>query len=276
MRYIIFSKALYSTWIYYSPHRLLFDAGEGVSTSLGNKVYAVNKVFLSHSHTDHIAGLWGLINIRNNAMGDREKPLQIYYPKGNVVIEKFLSFIGSINSLMRYEIEFFPLKASDKVELDDKHYVEAFLTRHTPKEISLGYRIMEKRNRLKKDFSNFTQEKIRKTIKEKGKDYLIESYIKNILTVSGDSLPIDYKWAFECEELFHDTTFLSAEERKGERHATLEEVLEVAKKAKVKTLYLYHISTRYNNQIKEIVESKTKGSGIDIKIVYPYKIQNFD
>jgi ribonuclease Z len=209
-------------------------------------------------------------------MGDREKPLQIYYPKGNIVIEKFLSFIGSINSLMRYKIEFFPLKPLDKVELDDKHYVETFLTRHTPKEVSLGYRIMEKRNRLKTEFSNLSQNEIRKTIKEKGKNYLVESYIKNILTVSGDSLPIDYKWALESEELFHDTTFLSSEERKGERHATLEEVLYVAKKAKVKTLYLYHISTRYNNRIKEIVESKTKDINIKIKIVYPYKIQNFD
>ncbi len=276
MRYIIFSKALYSTWIYYSPHRLLFDAGEGISTSLGNKVYAIDKVFLSHSHTDHIAGLWGLINIRNNAMGDREKPLQIYYPKGNIVIEEFFRFINSINSIMRYKIEIFGLEPLDKVALDDKHYIETFPTYHTPREISLGYRIFEKRNRLKKEYSQMNQSEIKQLIKNKGKESIIEMYIKNILTVTGDSLPIDYNWAMEAEELFHDSTFLSPDERKGERHATLDEVLDVALKAKVKTLYLYHISTRYNNKIKEIVDTKTKGLKINIKIVYPYKIQNFD
>ncbi len=276
MRYIVFSKALYSTWIYYSPHRLLFDAGEGVSTSLGNKVYAISKVFLSHSHTDHIAGLWGLINIRNNAMGDREKPLEIYYPKGNVVIEKFFDFINSINSLMRYKVSIFPMKPLDRIKLDDKHEIEAFSTYHTPKEISLGYRILEKRNRLKKEFSDLSQNEIRSIIKEKGRNSIVEAYIKNILTVSGDSLPIDYKWATDCEELFHDTTFLSSEERKGERHATLQEVLQVASKANVKTLYLYHISTRYNNKIKELVEQQIRDKSFKVKIVYPYKIQNFD
>ena len=276
MRYIIFSKALYSTWIYYSPERLLFDAGEGVSTSLGNKVYAISKVFLSHSHTDHIAGLWGLINIRNNAMGDREKPLEIYYPKGNLVIEKFFDYISSINSSMRYEVKIFPMESSDKVQLDAKHYIEAFTTFHTPKEISLGYRIMENRTRLRREFIGLSQNEIKAKIKSEGREHILEPYIKNILTVSGDSLPIDYKWALNAEELFHDTTFLTPEERKGERHATLEEVLEVANKAKVKTLYLYHISTRYNNRIKELVQSISKGSKFNVKIVYPYKIQNFE
>ena len=36
-----YSKAKYSTWLFYRPDRLLFDAGEGVSTSLGNFVYGV-------------------------------------------------------------------------------------------------------------------------------------------------------------------------------------------------------------------------------------------
>jgi len=34
MRIIAYSKALYSTWIYYSPDRILFDSGEGASTAL--------------------------------------------------------------------------------------------------------------------------------------------------------------------------------------------------------------------------------------------------
>ncbi len=72
MKILSYSKALYSSWLYYSPDRLLFDAGESVSSIMGNKSFAIERVFLSHGHTDHIAGLVGLINIRNSAMGDKK------------------------------------------------------------------------------------------------------------------------------------------------------------------------------------------------------------
>ncbi|WP_121526993.1 MBL fold metallo-hydrolase, partial [Mesotoga sp. HF07.pep.5.2.highcov] len=77
MEFQIFSKALYSTWILYRPERILFDVGEGISTILGNSVYAIKDIFLTHGHVDHISGLWGLINTRNTAMGDRNKQLRI-------------------------------------------------------------------------------------------------------------------------------------------------------------------------------------------------------
>ena len=102
MEFIIKSKALYTTWVFYKPERVLFDAGEGVSYVLGNKIYGIEKIFLTHSHVDHIAGLWGIINTRNNAMGSRNKKLEIYYPKGSKDIVEYLEFIKKMNKGLRY------------------------------------------------------------------------------------------------------------------------------------------------------------------------------
>jgi len=80
---------------------MLIDAGEGVSTVLGNSVFAVKDVFLTHGHVDHISGLWGLVNTRNNAMGDREKTLRIHYPLQNRRIESLLRFVMEMNPSLR-------------------------------------------------------------------------------------------------------------------------------------------------------------------------------
>ncbi len=77
------SKALYSTWIFYRPDRLLIDCGEGAATALGNNSYAIEKVLLTHGHIDHISGLPSLLWSRAAGMGDNEKPLEIYYPQGD-------------------------------------------------------------------------------------------------------------------------------------------------------------------------------------------------
>ncbi len=65
---ISFSLALYSQWFYHKPTRCLFDAGEGVATTLGKKVFAIRSLFLSHGHEDHIAGISNLVNVRNLAV----------------------------------------------------------------------------------------------------------------------------------------------------------------------------------------------------------------
>ena len=49
-----YSKAMYSTWFYYKPARLLFDAGEGVASALGNFIFGIERIFISHGHHDHI------------------------------------------------------------------------------------------------------------------------------------------------------------------------------------------------------------------------------
>jgi len=159
----MYSKALYSTWIYYSADRILFDAGEGASSILGNKAFAVRRVFLSHGHADHIAGLVGLINIRNNAMGDREKELTIYYPAGNYLVSEMITFIARTNRRLSYSLEWVPVEPGDRIELlagQLPRYIEAFPTVHVHNEVSLGYSVVEVRHRLRSDIAGAPEEQI--------------------------------------------------------------------------------------------------------------------
>ncbi|MGB9789719.1 MBL fold metallo-hydrolase [Thermotoga caldifontis] len=255
----IYSKALYSTWIYYAPERILFDAGEGVSLTMGNRIYAIKYIFLTHGHVDHISGLWTIINSRNNSMGDREKPLIIYYPKGNTAVEEWLQFILKVNGDLRFELSFVPVTVGQKIFLRQAgsfiRYVVPFRVRHTQYDQSLGYNVIEVRRRLKEEYKNLSKDEIARLSKELGQDGITESYEKKVLTISGDTYGIDPEDAFETEILLHECTFLKREDRKMNAHASLDEVLSIAREAKVKKLVLYHISTRYSGKIEKYLKN---------------------
>lgn len=275
----IFSKALYSTWIYYAPERILFDAGEGVSTSLTHKIYAIKYIFLTHGHVDHIAGLWGIVNARNNSMGDREKPIVVYYPKNNRAIEEWLNYIKKANSDLRYDLECVPVVPGEQIFVRQAggfmRYVVPFRVKHTAQNNSVGYHVVEKRKRLKKEFRDLPQHEIARLSRERGSEVLSEMYEKKILTVSGDTVGIEPHEIEETELLLHECTFLKSSDRRMENHASLEEVLNITAKAKVKNLILYHISSRYSGRIERYLKkykALMEENDIDVKYVDPDKI----
>ncbi len=272
MKLLIYSKALYSSWVYYSADRILFDAGEGASSILGNKAFAIKRVFLSHGHADHIAGLVSLVNIRNNAMGDKEKELIIYYPKGNYLISEMINFISRTNKRLNYALEWVPLEAGDRIELlggQLPRYIETFPTVHTYSETSLGYNIVEVRHRLKTELAGASQAVIIRLVREKGREAVSETYHQRLFSYGGDSVPIKPAYIEGTEVLCHDTTFLNEEDRKEYKHATLAEAIDVARKAGVKKeLICLHISTRYKAKVKEIAAASGRYDGLDFKVTF--------
>ncbi|WP_448375014.1 MBL fold metallo-hydrolase [Fervidobacterium sp.] len=278
MNITAFSKALYSTWIYYSPERILFDAGEGVSTMLSNKIYAVKRIFLTHGHVDHIAGLWNIINTRNNAMGDREKPLTVYYPAGNRGIELYADFLKRANSELRFKLEFVPLKEGDKISLRDaestNRYILPFSVNHTYSETAFGYHVIEVRKRLKEEYRSLPKDEITNLVKTLGNEQITETYEKKVLTVSGDTILLKREDISDTEILFHECTFLKREDRKFNNHASLDEVIDLVKDANVQTLVLYHISSRYIRSIERTLK-KVNVPGTKILFVHPERIFEF-
>ena len=270
MRLLMYSKALYSTWIYYSADRILFDAGEGASSILGNKAFAVRHVFLSHGHADHIGGLIGLVNIRNNAMGDKEKELSIYYPKGNHLVSEMMNFIARTNRRLSYSLEWVPLEPGDRIELlagQLPRYVEAFPTVHVHNEISLGYNVVEVRHRLKPKLAGAPQEEIVARVKAEGKESITEYYDQKLFSYGGDSVAIKPAYVADTEILCHDTTFLDEEDRKEYKHATLSEAIACAREARVKKeLLCFHISSRYKGKLREIEAAGGRYDGLDFKV----------
>lgn len=252
MRLLLYSKALYATWMFYSPDRLLFDCGEGVSSHLGNKCFAIQRVFLSHGHTDHIAGLLSLINIRNSAMGDTKKSLTIYYPAGNQQVGLLKSYIDQAQSRLKYQLTWTPLQPGDKIDVFSgqmSRHVAAFKTQHG-NDPSLGYNVVEQRKRLKPEFQDKSQVELRQ-LAQSGKADLSERYAQKLISFGGDSVPLDPKLVEDTEVLCHDGTFLVAEDREAYKHATLKEALQVAHAARVKReLLVMHISSRYKHELQ--------------------------
>ncbi|HDI11361.1 MAG TPA: MBL fold metallo-hydrolase [Candidatus Acetothermia bacterium] len=277
MKLIGYSKALYSTWFYYAPDRILFDCGEGMSSYLENKVYAIQRVFLSHGHADHISGLMGLINIRNNAMGDREKDLTVYFPAGNHFISELIVYFSRTNRRLRYNLEWVPLQPGDRVPLlEGRHgrYLEAFATVHSPGEISLGYNIVERRRRLKPEYRDLPQEEIVKLVRAGKKAEITEEYDQRIFSYGGDSVPLKPYFIRDTEVLCHEATFLRDEDRKEYKHSTVWEAIEVALEAGVKKeLILFHLSSRYRRDIPKLEEEiRKRGLPFKVSIVPPGEI----
>jgi len=276
LEFQIFSKALYSTWILYRPERILFDVGEGISTVLGNSVYAIKDIFLTHGHVDHISGLWGLINTRNTAMGDRNKPLRISFPSGNRAIEAYLDFIIGMNPRLRYNMIVNPINVGDEVYLRTagsfRRHVTPFRVKHTIGEISYGYHIYEERKKLKEEYAGLSSKEIAGVVSEKGREEITDTYLKKIVTISGDTFALPPEVIADSETLLHECTFLVGKDRRNQNHSSIEEVIDSVRNSKgIKRLILYHISGRYTSKMKKwhnIIKKELDGSELEVFLVH--------
>jgi len=250
----------------------LFDCGEGTQRQIlfaGLNFMKVNEIFITHWHADHFAGLLGLLE--SMSLEDRKTPLTIFAPEA----EKFIEILLSLG----YSTKNFPIipknveHEGNQVEklLETREFViNATPVKHGIPAVAYSFQ--------EKDRVNIDREKakklglpkqgvIYKKIKENGKaDFKgKEIKLKDISTVesgkkivySGDTMPCSnmVKLAENADLLIHDSTFFE-DFGEGYRHATFEDVLKIAEKARVKKIILTHISRRYQNtkELKEIVK----------------------
>jgi ribonuclease Z len=266
----ISSKGMYSTWGYYAPIRALFDCGEGCATNLGNYVYAPESVFLGHNHGDHVLGLPSFVGCRNSARGDKEKPLTVYYPESDMM-KDLIEFIMKRNSRLSYELKFVEIAPGFKMDFGNKMHLEAFYVKHGYN--SLGFRIMEKRSRLKAGVNP----KDAKNLIAKG-EIISEEYFGNVFTWTLDSARYDLSNIENCAHLVADATFIKVADRDNNTHTSVDEVMTWAKEANVKTLTLAHFSSRYNwNEITpSVLDIKEKiGFNGNVNVVLPNKVYEF-
>lgn len=248
-----FSLAKYATWFYYKSDNLLLDVGEGVSVAMRNMIYGINTVAISHGHGDHIAGLPGLLRSRASSMGDKAKPLTIYYPKDDRSISKLYRYIKETVGKLTFEMNWQELEPGQRIALEANRMLVPFTNRHGETSLTLGYKIVEHRTRLKAEYRQLPQAQLLSIIQQQGKNAVSEEYDHILLCFSGDTMALEPKVCEQAEVLIHDATFLKIEDRDENTHASLEEAIAVAKQAKVAALGLFHFSARYRHS--EIVES---------------------
>ncbi len=277
-----FSRALFSTWLYHKRFNILFDAGEGVATALGNRVFGIRRIFLSHGHADHIAGLVNLLNIRNLGAGDQTASLKIYYPKNNRLLEFLIDYLGRTQRDLSFPLEWIPVEPELEIVLEDQKgrvFARTFETRHSQRQLSVGYNIVEIRRKLKPEFEGLSQKDLNHFIWSQGKAAIAEDTEKIVFSYGGDSRPINAEKIRNSLFLCHECTYINRDddERNFQQHSFLDEALLTARDAEVKTLLLFHTSLRYNVEaLREAVLEAMNRIEVTCRVLLLYEDKIFE
>jgi ribonuclease Z len=241
-----FSRGMYSNWLWHRPLQLLVDAGEGLQIALGSNVFSPSVLAITHGHSDHVLGLPGLVAARRFGKGAVDKPLTIVFPEGSVGVQAVREWLGRAYAGVVFPLTWIAAVPGTAVPLGKGRRIEAIAVRHTTNEAALGYRVVELRKRLKREFASLPQSEIEAAARKGARDEMLEDAAHVLFAHSGDAMPIDPSLVMNADLLVHDATFLNEPDRREPIHATTEEALEVAKRADVKSLVLYHLSIRYD------------------------------
>lgn len=277
------SKAIYGTWFYFPTYNLMFDCGDGAAFGLGIHSSDVKYIFISHFHSDHFLGLFGIASFLSRATKKVKRKIKVYYHKNSQIEADRI-----INSLKELKLEkmfdFISFDFNEKIEIDGKKFVLPFEVDHTAKYYkksitACGFSICEERKTLKKEhlknienLSNIEKSKYMKEISKSISDSIYDNYIYKYVTYCGDSLPVKLDKIGQTDILMHECTFLTKEECNA-AHTDLDSLIKTfskSSKLNVPNLILFHLSEKYireQKDYKEIILNKIKPLNINTEIV---------
>lgn len=274
----------------------LFDVGEATQHQIlrtNIRLRKVNRIFISHTHGDHIFGLPGLLATRS-FQGD-VGPMTIYGPPG---LEQFVRTALRVSrTKVSYPIKFVELTKGGLIYQGNgfKVYTEK-LDHRVP---SFGYRVVEDSrpgelliDKLAKynipngplfgKLKNGEQIVLKDGTVLDGNDFLGPDRPGRIVTIIYDtrSTPTIAKLAKNADVLVHESTFAGHEAKLAHSyfHSTAVEAATIARDNGVKQLCLDHISARYlganakslEKQAREVFPNTRLVNDFD-KIIIPMK-----
>ncbi len=255
-----------SIFISLGGERILLDCGEGTQRQMmkAKTGFGISSIFITHMHTDHFIGLFGLIE--SMSLNGRERALHIYCPEAEFLKMLFRSF-GYEN--LDFKIHVHSMMDGDRVRFRNFEVI-AFETDHIVK--SVGYAVVEDSR------YRFSPEKAKSLGIPPGPLYkkladgesvvingkvveprdVTESIVKGRkLIYTGDTRPLRkvVELAREADILIHDSSFTSEIQEWAEKtkHSTALEAAEVAGEANARMLILTHISARYSKDVSPLL-----------------------
>ncbi|BFH74146.1 ribonuclease Z [Sulfurisphaera javensis] len=241
----------------------LFDCGEGTQWRMMEhnlSFMRIKLIGITHMHADHVLGLPGMIETM--AMYNRKETLLLMGPR------ELKDFLEEVFKRTHFYPSF-DIKFVSNYE-DENIRIRSFETCHTIE--SQGY-LFEEKDRVNIDAEKLRREGIKdwkvirqlkegKRVEINGKVLLPEDYLiikKGIrVAYTGDTRPCEkvINAVKEVDLLIHDSTFLDEKEAHEYGHSNSSDAAEVALKANVKRLALFHISARYDDTTELLRRAK--------------------
>jgi len=258
-----------SILLQYKGDYILFDCGEGTQLQMQKartSPMKISKIFITHWHADHFAGLLPLIESLH--LSRRKTPLYVYGPEASRFIDALveLSYWG-----IGFEIKAHDTDEEKEVEkLFENEYFEIYAIKVRHSVPAVGYCLKERDNwnidvKKAKKFG-LTGLQMRK-IKEEGSiiiknkivrlEQIAKRRIGRKIVYSGDTMPCKTLFEFSkgADILIHDGTF--AEPIEAYRpHSSASEIAKLSKKYNIKKLILTHLSGRYKTNEEVLKAAK--------------------
>jgi ribonuclease Z len=249
---------------------LLFDCGEGTQRQMMRYgiTFALDDIFFTHFHGDHIIGAIGLC--RTFALQGRVEPLRFWGPKGARKILGDAMRVGG--ERIGFPIEITELDPAQPVKRNGYAIVPYAAEHGGP--VSFGYAMIEeaRKGEFHPDIAremNIPEGPLWGKL-HKGESITLEDgrviapsalvgppRSGRRVVMTGDTRPCDatVEIARGADVLVHEATFGDEEkERAAETgHTTAREAAEVAARAGVRQLVLTHLSARYSNDAQTLL-----------------------
>jgi len=248
---------------------LMFDCGEGTQRQMMRYgvSFAVEDIFFTHMHADHLLGVIGLM--RTMALQGRAEPLRLWGPRGSSRVLKRAEALGFERTT--FPLEILEVDAGQRIERKD-YAIVPFPVDHRGSS-SLGYAIVEeeRKGRFNPDLARELGipegplwGQIHRGIPITLDDGRVieprvlvgEKRPGRRVVITGDTRPCaaTIEASRNADLLIHESTFGDEEaERAVETgHSTAREAAGVARDAGVRRLVLTHFSARYSRDAHDL------------------------